>query len=264
MDKIMAVETGLEIPLSGGWELKIPPIGTFRAPNLTPDSESGIGKLTDAELARTLRHGVGSDGRLIFPFMSFQEMCDEDLTAIVSFLRAQNPVSHEVPRSDYGMLGKALITFGLFKPEGPKNPPAKKVEKEATAGYGKYLTFHVANCHGCHTEVDMKTGEFIGPDFAGGNLFEPDTFSNGYSYISPNLTPHPATGVIAKWSEDQFISRFAHGRIHQGSPMPWGAFSRMDSTDLKAIYRYLSSLEPVDNQIPQTVIAPDEHYLAGH
>jgi mono/diheme cytochrome c family protein len=264
MDKIMAVENGLEIPLSGGWELEIPAFGHFRAPNLTPDMETGIGKLTDAELARTIRYGVGSDGRLIFPFMSFQEMCDDDLTAIISFLRSQDPVSHQIRRSDCGLLGKALIAFGLFKPEGPKNQPLKEVKKDSTAAYGEYLTHHVANCRGCHTEMDLKTGAFVGADFAGGTLFEPDPFSNGYSHISPNLTPHPTSGVIAKWSEDQFLNRFAHGRIHQGSPMPWGAFSRMDSTDLKAIYRYLSSLEPVDNQIPQTVIAPDEHYLAGH
>src|SRR5687767_5613504 len=33
MDKLKEVDNGLQIPLSGGWELSIPP-GTFRAPNL--------------------------------------------------------------------------------------------------------------------------------------------------------------------------------------------------------------------------------------
>ena len=261
MDKIMAVENGLQIPLSGGWELQIPAIGSFRAPNLTPDPITGIGNITDADLARTLRHGVGSDGRIISPFMTFQEMSDQDLTAIISFLRSQDPVNHLVPPTEYGMLGKALIAFGLFKPEGPKNAPQQEVGKDSTAEYGKYLTYHVANCRGCHTEMDLKTGEFIGPDFAGGTLFEPDVFSQGYSHVSPNLTPHPGSGVIAKWSEEQFLSRFAQGRIHQGSPMPWGAFSRIDSMDLKAIYRYLKTLGPVDNPVPQTVIAPGEQYV---
>jgi mono/diheme cytochrome c family protein len=57
MDKIMDVEGGLEIPLSGGWELPIPP-GTFRAPNLTPDPETGIGNMSDAQLARALRYNI--------------------------------------------------------------------------------------------------------------------------------------------------------------------------------------------------------------
>ncbi|MFM9944045.1 MAG: cytochrome C, partial [Bacteroidia bacterium] len=67
MDKIEAVENGLQIPLSGGWELDIPP-GTFRAPNLTPDMETGIGKISDGQIARALRHSVKSDGKIMFPF----------------------------------------------------------------------------------------------------------------------------------------------------------------------------------------------------
>jgi len=37
--------------------------------------------------------------------------------------------------------------------------------------------------------------------------------------------------------------------------MPWGSFSRMDDLDLKAIYRYLNSLDPVENKIEKTVIS---------
>ena len=40
--------------------------------------------------------------------------------------------------------------------------------------------------------------------------------------------------------------------------MPWGAFSRMDESDLKALCRYLQSLEPVENKVAQTVYAPGE------
>lgn len=39
IDKYRAVENEEQMPLSGGWELDIPP-GTFRAPNLTPDMET--------------------------------------------------------------------------------------------------------------------------------------------------------------------------------------------------------------------------------
>lgn len=106
IDQIEAVEKGLEIPLSGGWELDIPP-GTFRAPNLTSDVETGIGKLSDQEIGRTLRQMVGWDHRGIFPFMPFTRLSDDDLTAVVSFLRTMPPVKHEVPRSELSFLGKA-------------------------------------------------------------------------------------------------------------------------------------------------------------
>ncbi len=103
MDKIAEVDKGLEIPLSGGWELTIP-VGTFRAPNITPDKDTGIGNLSDEDLARIMRYSVGHNGKVIFPFMPYQEMSDEDLTAVISYLRSQEPVKHEVELTEYTFL----------------------------------------------------------------------------------------------------------------------------------------------------------------
>jgi mono/diheme cytochrome c family protein len=257
MGKIMEVEEGLVIPMSGGWEMNLPP-GTFRAPNITPDLETGIGKLSDGEIARALRYSVNHKKRTMFPFMPFQELSDEDLTAIVSFLRSQEPVKNEVKPVEYAFLGKALLALGMLKPVGPKNTPPKSVPIEATAAYGSYIANSVANCVGCHTNRDLKTGEIIGEPFAGGFKFEPDVLSQGYGFISPNLTPDKKTGIMAHWDEEFFMARFRSGRVHKGSHMPWGAFSRMDDTELKALYLYLTSLKPVQNEIAQIVFAPGE------
>ncbi len=255
-DKLADVEAGKDVLLSGGWQFHIPP-GTLRALNLTPDPETGIGKLTDAEIARTMRYAVGSDGRPIFPLMPFQNMSDDDVAAIISFLRSQEPVAHKVERTEYSFLGKAILTFGLIKPEGPTGTPPVSVTKDSTVEYGKYLANSVANCAGCHTNRDLMTGAFIGPRFAGGMNMPPEEASQGYGFITPNLTPHE-TGVLAKWNEDAFLKRFKSGRLVATSPMPWASFSRMDDIELKAIYRYLKSLEPVENPIPKTVFAPGE------
>ncbi|HSF88374.1 MAG TPA: hypothetical protein VLA46_03095 [Saprospiraceae bacterium] len=261
MDRLKDVDKGIEVPLSGGWEFDIPP-GVFRARNITPDIETGIGKLTDGELARTLRHSVGSDGRLIPPFMPFQEMSDEDLTAVISFLRSQEPVRHEVKPSELRLLGKALVAFGVMEPKGPSITPPVAVVKAPTVEYGRYIANNVANCRACHTKMDMVTGKAIGQEFAGGNEFGVDPFSEGYAFVTPNLTPHKEYGVIAHWSEEAFVGRFKAGRVHKGSPMPWGSFSKMDETELKALYRYLMSLEPVANKIEKTVFAPGEEFPA--
>lgn len=257
MDKIMEVENGLEIPLSGGWELDIPP-ATFRAPNITPDPETGIGRYTDAELARTLRHSIKPDGSILFPFMPFQEMTDEDLTAIISFLRSQPPVKNAVPPTEGKFLGKMVLALGLLKPEGPANPPLPKIAKDTSLLYGEYLARTVGNCYGCHTERDQKSGAFTGTPFAGGGTFGPDAFSKGYVFVTPNLTPDAETGIMARWTEDNFITRFKSGRVYEGSPMPWGAFSRMDTVELRALYRYLKSLAPASNKIEKVVYAPGE------
>ncbi len=257
VERINEVAQGKEVPMTGGMEFKIPP-GTFTTPNLTPDPETGIGKLTDGEIARALRYSVNHRNKLMVPYMAFQEMSDEDIKAIISYLRSQQPVKHEVKPSEYTFLGKAVVAFGLIKPEGPKNIPPKSVTIDTTAAYGKYLANSVANCVGCHTERDMKTGEFIGPDFAGGLKFEPDAFSKGYSFISPNITPDVETGAMTGWDEPLFIDRFHAGRLVEGSPMPWEAFSRMNDADLKALYRYLESLGPVHNGIEKTIFLPGE------
>jgi hypothetical protein len=189
--------------------------------------------------------------------MLFQGMSDEDLTAIISFLRSQEPVKHKVEPSDLSFIAKALVTFGMLKPEGPKNTPPKAVKKEATAEYGKYLADDIGNCRGCHIAMNSK-GQRIGADFSGGGIFPPNAFSDGYGFVSPNLTPHPTTGVMTEWDEEFFVDRFKGGRLHKGSPMPWGLFSHIDETDLKALYQYLHSLDPVENKIAKTVYSPGE------
>ncbi|MGB4840835.1 MAG: hypothetical protein WBP08_17645 [Saprospiraceae bacterium] len=257
MDKIMAVENGEILPLSGGWELSIPP-GTFIAPNLTSDMETGIGRLSDKEIARTLRHSVGSDGRCILPFMPFQELSDEDLTALVSFLRSQEPVKHELKKTELSFLGRAVMAVGMIKPEGPKNPVPKSVSIDTTAEYGSYLAHSVANCIGCHTKRDMKTGALIGTPFAGGMQFEPESLSDGFGFVSPNLTPDPTTGIMTTWDEQTFISRFKANRVYKGSPMPWGAFSRINDLEVKAIYKFLKTLKPVPSAIGKIVYEPGE------
>ncbi len=122
MENIADIDAGKELPLSGGWELDIPP-GVFRSRNITPDMETGIGKLKDEEIARALRYGVGHDGRALVAFMPFQTVSDEDLTAIISFLRSQQPVKHELKPTEYNFLGKGILAFAMINREDQRTPP---------------------------------------------------------------------------------------------------------------------------------------------
>lgn len=244
-----AMSAGQLVPLAGGAELIIPP-AHFRPRNLTPDKETGIGAMTDEEVARVMRYGVGHDGRVIFPFMPFENMTEYDLNAIISFLRSQPPVNRKIEPTDYNFLGKAVIAAGLIKPIAPSSTPAKDMKQEASVVYGEYLANSVANCAGCHSPRDLKTGEFTGPKFSGGLAFE----EVSGTFITPNLTPDPETGLLAKWTEASFIQRLKAGLVHEGTPMPWSSFAMMDEVDLKAIYMYLNSLPPTKNLVAQTVI----------
>jgi mono/diheme cytochrome c family protein len=131
-------------PLVGGQEFVLP-VGTFRVPNITPDPETGIGRLKDEELARMIRYGVKPDGHTALPFMPYADLCDDDLTAIISYLRAQKPVKHAVPEHDINALGRVVQAY-VLEPKGPSAPPRQSFAPEATAAYGKYLTHNVGNC----------------------------------------------------------------------------------------------------------------------
>ena len=80
----------------------------------------------------------------------------------------------------------------------------------------------------------------------------------GISY-APNLTPDENTG-LGIWTEEMFVSAIRTGR-HFGKsrpilpPMPWQDYARMTDEDLKAIYAYLKTIQPVVNHVPEAVIA---------
>jgi hypothetical protein len=82
-----------------------------------------------------------------------------------------------------------------------------------------------------------------GPAFSGAARAEPDPAMPGYEIIAPNITPG---GVPASFSEEAFVARVAAGRTIQGSTMPWEAYARMTEEDVRSIYRYLRTLEPVE------------------
>src|ERR1700754_3166836 len=58
-------------PLSGGTEFKDWRLGTIRASNLTPDSATGLGTWTEADIVRALRDGQRKDGRILAPVMPY-------------------------------------------------------------------------------------------------------------------------------------------------------------------------------------------------
>ena len=250
LDKVLAHDSDDDLVMTGGFGLEIPP-GTFYAPNITPDKETGIGRYSDGQLYRMLRYNIRPNGQAAIDFMPFFNMADDDIYAIIAYLRSTTGVKHKMPESELTFLGKALTTFGAIKPSKPEKPVRKTVKEDTTVAYGKYLAYAVANCMGCHTDRDMQTGEFIGEDYAGGLTFGPDVLTQGRVYVTPNLTPDKQTGIMAEWDEESFIDRMRAGKIYETSPMPWKAFQMMKDNDLKAIYRFLKTVKPVAKTIAQ-------------
>ncbi len=240
-----AVARGETPELAGGFAFPSP-IATFVAPNITPDVETGIGSRSDADLVGIIRHGVLPDGKALIPFMEYQQLSDDDLVALISFLRSQPPVSRRNPTHDFNLIGQVVRSYVLEPAKGDAPPPAVAPAEEPTVERGAYVANAVALCASCHTARSETDGSFLGPKFAGGGRFEVEG-DPSMVFVSPNLTP-AEHGWIAKWSEDQFVGRFRSGVGLPGTPMPWRLFSRMSEDDLRGIYRYLRSLPPVETE----------------
>jgi mono/diheme cytochrome c family protein len=257
IEKVMNHEGEEDLMMSGGFGLELPP-GKFYAPNITPDEEAGIGRYSDGQIYRMLRYNIRPDGQACIDFMPFFNLTDEDIYAIIAYLRTQEKVKNKMPQRELTFLGKMLLTMGAIKPSAPDQPVMKSIAEDTTIEYGKYLAYAVANCMGCHTDRDLKTGEYIGKPYAGGMTFGPDDLTRGWVYITPNLTPDSQTGIMADWDEESFVDRMKAGKMYETSPMPWTAFQQMKDNDLKAIYRYLKSVKPVAKTIAEVAFPPNE------
>lgn len=240
--------SGVDRDLVGGLTWDIPVFGRFVAANLTSDAETGIGAMNDADLARLLRHGVKRDGTIApLMYLATGPMSDEDLTAVVSYLRSLKPVRHENRTEAPGIMGK-LVLKGM-KPRHDTHPPyvpAGGVSIER----GAYLANGPAACFTCHSTADpMRSFAIVGPRFQGDAHAESDLTDPAFEIVTPNLTPDPTTGHITGWSEDDFAARFKAGPVYKGSKMPWDNFALMTEEDSRSIYRYLMSLDPVAHQV---------------
>jgi mono/diheme cytochrome c family protein len=251
---------GEDVPLTGG-PGESTYLGTWTAPNLTPDGATGIGRVSDGQLARMFRFGVNRQNRIGLPFMdAFADLTEADLVAVISFLRSLPPEPGVAPSPRINLLGKIALTY-FIEPYAPRAAPPESLTPEPSATYGEYVAKTLSGCSACHTARSLQTGAYLSPFFSGGLSFRSRLHPESM-FVSPNLTPDPATGHITSWTEDDFVRRFLHGPIFPDSPMPWGGFRRLTDTDLRALFRYLNSLSPVHHDVGP-VLQPAHGQVAG-
>jgi mono/diheme cytochrome c family protein len=86
----------------GGSEVgfRIPGLGIFYPPNLTPDAETGLGRWSEADIVNAVRTGVRPDGRQLAPVMpwhAYSKLTDSDARALAAYLKSMKPVRHQAP-----------------------------------------------------------------------------------------------------------------------------------------------------------------------
>ena len=180
---------------SGGLGLDTP-FGKFRAPNITPDKQYGIGLWSETEFRRALREGQGKHGEYlfpVFPYTSFTRMTDGDAADIYAYLMSLPPVAapnkpHEA-KAPFGWRPLLLGWRTLFFTGGVKKP---EPTRSAEWNRGDYLVHAVGHCEECHTPRNALGATKPSMAFSG-NVGGPD------GQNAPNITSDVATG-IGDWS----------------------------------------------------------------
>ena len=126
----------------------------LRAPNITPGPGNVVGRYTAADWDRTIRHGVKPDGRpaIIMPSEDYNRFTDDDLGALVAFLRQMPAVEGAGALVQLPMMVKALYAAGVIRDAAEKIdhrlPPSAPVPEGATAQHGAYVANACIGCHG--------------------------------------------------------------------------------------------------------------------
>ncbi len=212
-----------DLPLSGGINLSDDakmPLGDIYAPNITPAGK--VKDLSDGDIWRLFREGILPDGRAaLMPIAALQHLGDEDLKAVIAYVRSQPAVEKEMPAINPSLLMAIAVGSGMFPiPVPPVKDAVVPPPVGPTAEYGKYIV-DFSDCRGCH-----------GPNLDG--------------KVTPPFPAGPNLVVVKGWTAEQFINTIRTGVNPGGQqlkpPMPWKPFGKMDDTELTAVWAYLKSL----------------------
>lgn len=234
--------------LAGGLKLETR-FGTFFAPNITPDEETGIGAWSFTDFVRAMHLGIAPSGERyypVFPYTSYTQINFDDLRAMYDYLQTTPPARtrnrpHETPWYINRLLMPAWQAL-FFRPGG-----FQATGHDETLDRGAYIVNALTHCSECHTPRNLL-GATRPKLFLAGADDGPD------GDPVPNITSSEADG-IGDWDEDELSLYLEEGELPDGD-YAGGAMvdvidnstSMMTGEDLQALVKYILSVPAVDNR----------------
>jgi len=237
--------------LAGGRPLPTP-FGVFYTPNITPDAKTGIGNWHFSDFRRALREGVSPQGEHFypaFPYTSYTQLSDRDITLLWEYLRSVKPViSENRPHQlSWYVSVRSLVRIwkwvffkpGQFAPDHHRSPQWNR---------GAYLVEAVTHCGGCHTPRNIAGAPIRGRQFAG-------TRDGPDNSVVPNITPDRKTG-IGRWSQSDLAEYLASGAKPDGdyaggimAEFIDSGLAYLSARDRNAIAEYVLSLPAIEHAV---------------
>ncbi len=227
--------------LSGGIALETP-FGAIHSTNLTPDADTGIGTWSEMAFARAMRQGISRDGHLLypaFPYDSFTNVSDDDLSALYAFMMSRPAVAKAPVANGLSFpfnLRPAMAGWNLlFLNKGPYVPDPNKSD---SWNRGAYIAEGLGHCASCHTPRNGFGARDTGQPYAGA-LIE-GWFAPALNATSPAPIPWASDALMNYlydgWDADHGISAGPMQDVvkHVGA---------LSEDDMTALAEYVLSLQ---------------------
>jgi len=247
--------------LAGGREFTLPIVHSW-ASNVTEDAAAGIGSWTDGDVEEALRRGVRPGGRVLrAPMPLLEGLSDDDLFALVAYLRTVPALSSPSRRAELTLEGRLALALGRKRPKHSVTTGVTAPPRGPTREYGEYLANDVMLCAECHHPRDRGV-PVPGKLWAGGMALEQPGEAR---VLSANVTPDPVEG-IGTWTAADLALALREGKNPQGrvlaSAMP--RYPLIDE-DAKALHAFLRSVPPVKEHVlsPQAVRGSELYVARG-
>jgi hypothetical protein len=227
-------------------------MGKVYAANLTNSKSHGIPPhYSDAALKYLLKTGIARDGRFI-SYMLRPNMADEDLNAIIVYLRSDDPAvaaaDTTIGITHLNAAGKMIMNI-MAKPM-PYIPDIKRPSENDTIGTGRYLVDNIG-CFHCHSK-SLTSLNYLNPGLSKGYLAGGLKFkdNHGNKIYASNLTFDKQTG-IGNFTKLQFRKAVKDGEAPDGEKLhpPMPEFRKLKDLEVDAIYAYLKTVPPKSHKV---------------
>lgn len=152
------------------------------------------------------------------------------------------------------IIGGVMTYVAVALPNVGEAPDLKVEATEERIARGKYLANAVNVCLDCHSTRDW--GKYSGPVIEGtmgkgGEEFNREMGFPGV-YYSKNITP----AGIGRYTDGELYRVITSGVTKEGRAMfpvmPYQYYGKMDDEDVYSLIAYLRTLEPIENQVPES------------
>ncbi len=230
------------LSFAGGLPISTP-FGIIYSPNITSDTEYGIGNWTSAQFTKAMREGIAPNGSNyfpVFPYPSFNKLTNADIAALKAYFDAvppipqpNKPVDMPIPfRWRFLQFFWKLMFFDFQKGPFKLDP-----HQNAQWNRGAYLVQGLGHCGMCHTPLNPL-----------GAAQERYALTGGF--VSGSYAPNISFSRFVNVSTSEIVNVFVNNKLVGGGnivgPMAevvHDSLEYLTKEDLESIAVYLKSVK---------------------